>query len=525
MKAGLPNTPSKEVYLTNLLKAGDRVGVDPQTISWEAASKLRESLETAKLQLSLVEENLVDAIWEERPARKLQPIYHLPETYSGRSFTDKIKCIRDHLESTRMWGFLVTALDDIAWLFNLRGSDIECNPNFFSYALVTRSGSGARLYVEEAMLTDEARKHLEGITIRPYRAIFDELQGLRGEIEKSGQKLLVSGSCNAALVERIGTSLVVLGRSPVTMEKAIKNAVELEGFRRCHLRDAVALVRYFAWLEEQLSTGSSGQIDEVDGADRLQAFRQEGEHFKGLSFDTISGSGPNGAIIHYKPEKPSAAPITRDQVYLCDSGGQYLDGTTDVTRTLHFGEPTDEEREGFTRVLLGHIALDRAVFPAGTTGFMLDVLARSPLWEAGLDYRHGTGHGVGHFLNVHEGPHSISFHVRSNEVPLKPGMLVTNEPGLYLDGKFGIRIENILIVRPADTPNNFGGVQFYRFENVTIVPICTRLMDTRLMEERDIAWVNAHHQKCWERLSPLLTADQRALTWLRKETLPISKAR
>jgi Xaa-Pro aminopeptidase len=270
-----------------------------------------------------------------------------------------------------------------------------------------------------------------------------------------------------------------------------------------------------------LKNGKS--IDEVDGANCLFNFRQEEKDFKGLSFDTISGSGPNGAIIHYKPEKPSAAKITMDQMYLCDSGGQYLDGTTDVTRTLHFGNPSKEEMECFTRVLLGHIALDQAVFPTGTTGFMLDCLARLPLWQAGLDYRHGTGHGVGHFLNVHEGPQSISFHVKSNETSLIPGMTVTNEPGFYSDGRFGIRIENVLIVEEANTPNNFGNVKFNRFENLTMVPIQTKLMDVGLMMERDIGWVNEHHQKCWERVSPLLEKDPLALEYLRRETRPISK--
>lgn len=261
--------------------------------------------------------------------------------------------------------------------------------------------------------------------IRPYTEIFEDLKGLRGELEKSGEKLLISsGSCNAALVNSVGVELTVAKASPVQAEKAIKNSVELAGLRKCHLRDAVALVRYFCWLENQLKAGKI--IDEVDGSDKLLEFRQEEEHFKGMSFDTISGAGPNGAIIHYKPAKPSAAKITIDQLYLCDSGGQYLDGTTDVTRTVHFGQPSAQEKDSFTRVLLGNIALDRAVFPVGTTGFMLDCLARLPLWQIGLDYRHGTGHGVGHFLNVHEGPQSISFHVRSNDVPLKSGMTITN---------------------------------------------------------------------------------------------------
>lgn len=406
-------------------------------------------------------------------------------------------------------------------LFNLRGSDISCNPCFFSYALV--STDRACLFLNHENLTHDAKERLslDKVDIYPYEAIFDHLQALRSPLEAAEAKMLISASCNAALVKRIGAGNVVSKSSPIEQEKAIKNAVEIEGLRQCHIRDAAALVRYFAWLEEQLNMGAT--VDEVDGADKLEAFRSEGENFKGLSFDTISGSGPNGAIIHYKPERPSASRITKDALYLCDSGAQYLDGTTDVTRTVHFGSPTREEKEAFTRVLLGHIALDRAVFPAGTTGFMLDCLARHSLWEAGLDYRHGTGHGVGHFLNVHEGPQSISFHIRSHETALRPGMTVTNEPGFYADGKFGIRIENVLVVKEADTPNRFGGVAFHAFENLTMAPIQTKLMDLSLMTEKDIAWVNQHHSTVWDRVFPLLNNDPRALQYLRRETLPISK--
>jgi Xaa-Pro aminopeptidase len=291
----------------------------------------------------------------------------------------------------------------------------------------------------------------------------------------------------------------------------------MEGFRQCHIRDAAALCSYFAWLEEQLATGAV--IDEVDGADRLEAFRRAQPQCVGLSFDTISGSGPNGAIIHYKPERPTAARITTDRLYLCDSGGQYLDGTTDVTRTVHFGSPSDEERDRFTRVLKGNISLNRAVFPTGTTGLMLDTLARMPLWRLGLDYRHGTGHGVGHYLNVHEGPQNISFRPSSNETPLRPGMTITDEPGFYLDGQYGIRIENVLLVSPAETPFNFGGVGYLTFENITMVPIQKKLIDTKLLDAEEITWINEHHAECWEKVSPLL--EGAAKEWLRRETTPL----
>lgn len=520
MKAGLPETPSKEDFLGKVLPPDSRIGVDAQTVSHDAAVKLKEALDKHKVKLNLLEENLVDMIWADRPRRDLQSIFHLSSNYSGQEWKDKVASLQKYLVENKFWGFVVSALDEVAWLFNLRGSDIECNPNFFSYSLITQSGP-ARIYLDDSKLTTEARNHLNGVLIRPYDSIFTDIQGFRGEIEKSGNKLLISGTCNAALVERVGAELIISRRSPVELEKAMKNAVEVAGLKSAHLKDAAALIRYFAWLENELKHGAD--IDEVDGADKLLQYREQGADFKGMSFPTISGAGPNGAIIHYKPEKPSAAKITLDQLYLCDSGGQYLDGTTDVTRTLHFGMPTAEEKDRFTRVLLGHIALDRVIFPTGTTGFMLDCLARMYLWEAGLDYRHGTGHGVGHFLNVHEGPQSISFHIRANEVAFKPGMTITNEPGFYLDGRYGIRIENVLIVKEAKTENNFGEVKFLQFENITMVPISTNLMDTNLMTEKDIKWVNDHHERCWDLVSPLLQNDKLALEWLRKETLPIRK--
>lgn len=381
------------------------------------------------------------------------------------------------------------------------------------------------LYMNASKLTPEAMAHLEGakVKLRPYGAIFDDLKSRRSGLEKTREKMLISSTCNAALVGRLGVENIESQRSPIEKTKAIKNKTEQEGLRKCHVRDAAALVRYLAWIEAQLRNGAD--IDEVSGSDKLESFRAENEHFKGLSFDTISGSGPNGAIIHYKANRAdgNVRKITTKELYLCDSGAQYLDGTTDVTRTLHFGEPTAEEKDSFTRVLLGHISLDRVVFPVGTTGLMLDSLARMHLWQVGLDYRHGTGHGVGHYLNVHEGPQSISFHPRSQETPLLDGMTITNEPGFYLDGKFGIRIENVLLVQSAVTRNNFGGTKFLRFENLTMVPIQTKLIDLALMTDKDVDWVNAHHEKCWKAVSPLLQHDQLALEWLHRETRPITK--
>lgn len=289
--------------------------------------------------------------------------------------------------------------------------------------------------------------------------------------------------------------------------------------RACHIRDGAALVQYFAWLEQKLLANE--KIDEVESSDRLEQFRAAQEHYVGLSFATISSTGPNGAIIHYKPEKETCKVIDPNAIYLCDSGGQYLDGTTDVTRTFHFGTPTAYEKRCFTRVLQGHIAIDQAVFPKGTTGYLLDPFARQYLWKDGLNFLHGTGHGVGSFLNVHEGPHGIGIRVSYNDTPLAAGMTVTDEPGYYEDGKFGIRIENVIIVKEADTPNNFGGRGYLGFEHVTIAPIGRNLIDVDLLSPSERKWVNDYHQECLTKLTPLIAHDELATAWLKKETLPI----
>ncbi|KAG2236006.1 hypothetical protein INT48_004336, partial [Thamnidium elegans] len=308
-------------------------------------------------------------------------------------------------------------------------------------------------------------------------------------------------------------------RSFITDRKAIKTPEELSGMRACHLRDGAALIHYFAWLEQKLLSGE--KLDEVDAADRLEQFRAAQEHFVGLSFATISSSGSNGAIIHYKPEKETCKVIDPTQIYLCDSGGQYFDGTTDVTRTFHFGTPTDYEKRCFTRVLQGHIAIDEAIFPKGTTGYLLDPFARQALWKDGLNFLHGTGHGVGSFLNVHEGPHGIGIRPHFNDTALAAGMTVTDEPGYYEDGKFGIRIENVILVKDVDTPNNFGGRGYLGFEHITIVPIGLNLINVELLSPSEIKWINEYHQECLAKLMPLIADDPLAVDWLKKETVPI----
>ncbi|KAG1225470.1 hypothetical protein G6F35_003399 [Rhizopus arrhizus] len=465
-----------------------------------------------------IQENLVDAAWgEERPKAPKDKIFVQPIQYSGKAVQDKLKELRDHIVEKKAYGTVVSALDEIAWLYNVRGSDIECNPVFFSYSVVTESE--AILYIDLDKVTDEVKAHLDAsqVTLRPYSEFFEALSEIK--LKLGEKKLLVNNKTSLAVEVAVGEDNVIEERSFITDAKAIKTKEELDGMRACHIRDGAALVQYFAWLEQKLLADE--KIDEVESSDRLEQFRAAQEHYVGLSFATISSTGPNGAIIHYKPEKETCKVIDPNAIYLCDSGGQYLDGTTDVTRTFHFGTPTAYEKRCFTRVLQGHIAIDQAVFPKGTTGYLLDPFARQYLWKDGLNFLHGTGHGVGSFLNVHEGPHGIGVRVSYNDTPLAAGMTVTDEPGYYEDGKFGIRIENVIIVKEADTPNNFGGRGYLGFEHVTIAPIGRNLIDVDLLSPSERKWVNDYHQECLTKLGPLIAHDELATAWLKKETLPI----
>ncbi|KAI9308768.1 peptidase M24, structural domain-containing protein [Cunninghamella echinulata] len=519
MKQGLPGVPTWQEYLVKNIPAGSRIGLDPTLITALDAKHLSAQLETVGSTLVPIHENLVDIAWggARPPAPHHKVIVH-PIEFSGKTHQDKITELQGHIKEKNAHGVVVSALDEIAWLFNLRGSDIECNPVFISYAIVTQDE--ATLFVRLDKITDEVKEHLGShVTIKPYSAFFDELKKLSPLLEQSKQKLLVDAKTSLAVEVTVGEAHLLEGRPFITDAKAIKNEVELKGMRECHIRDGAALVQYFAWLEKQLKAGVV--LDEVDGADRLEQFRAAQPHFVGLSFDTISSTGSNGAIIHYKPEKGECKVIDPKLIYLCDSGGQYKDGTTDVTRTLHFGEPTAYEKRCFTRVLQGHIAVDAAVFPKGTSGFLIDPFARLPLWKDGLNFLHGTGHGVGSFLNVHEGPHGIGIRIAYNDTPLAAGMTVTDEPGYYEDGQFGIRIENVLVVRDANTPNNFGGRGYLGFEHVTVVPIGQNLIDIDLLSPDEKKWVNDYHQLCKEKLEPLLKDDSDALAWLHRETQPI----
>ncbi|KAJ3025590.1 UNVERIFIED_CONTAM: hypothetical protein HDU68_006959 [Siphonaria sp. JEL0065] len=519
-KSGLSGVPSKEEWLNKVLEPNSKVGIDPKLVTLPAARTLVDSLKPSSHSLVSVTENLVDLVWgDDRPGFPMNEVKPLDVKFAGKTAEEKLKNVRAAIEKKDTWGFVVTGLDEIAWLFNLRGNDIVCNPVFFAYALVTLDS--AILYIHESKLTAATKAALtSSVEIRPYDQIFEDLKTF-GQSNKD-KKLWADPRCSLALQDALGgPQLITESTSPITKFKAIKNATEIQGFRDCHIRDGASLVQYFAWLENELVMKKNISISEVDGADKLEWFRSQRENFVGLSFDTISSTGANGSIIHYKPEHGTCKIISADEMYLCDSGAQYLDGTTDCTRTHHFGTPTAFEKEAYTRVLKGHIQIDLAVYPRGISGYILDVLARTALWRAGLDFRHGTGHGVGHYLNVHEGPHGIGMRIAYNDVALEPGMTVTNEPGYYEDGKFGIRIENVMVVKEAETPYDFGGKGSLGFEHVTVVPISTRLVDVGLLLPEEREWLNRYHEEVYTKVSPLLVGDELALKWLEKETRAI----
>ncbi|KAG9196213.1 putative Xaa-Pro aminopeptidase P [Alternaria panax] len=526
LKQGIQDVPTIQEWTADQAEGGKVVGVDPSVVTAADARKLAEKIRKKGGEYKAIDDNLVDLVWgDQRPARPSEKVITQPEKYSGKSFDDKIEDLRKELEKKKSLGFVVSMLDEVAWLFNLRGSDIPYNPVFFSYAVVT--STAATLYVDESKLPEDVKKHLgDKVTIRPYEAIFGDVTALSKELFEasdkadSPKKFLTSNRASWALNKALGgDEKVEETRSPVGDAKAVKNEVELEGMRQCHVRDGAALSEYFAWLEDQL-INKKATLDEVDGADKLEEIRKKHDMFMGLSFDTISSTGPNAAVIHYKPEKGECAVIDPKAIYLCDSGAQYRDGTTDTTRTLHFTEPTDMERKAYTLVLKGNMALERVKFPKGTTGFALDVLARQFLWAEGLDYRHGTGHGVGSFLNVHEGPIGIGTRVQYSEVSLAVGNVVSDEPGYYEDGKFGIRIENMVMVREVETKHKFGDKPYLGFEHVTMTPHCRNLVDMSLLTEDEKSFINEYHQEVYEKTSKFFDNDSLTLEWLKRETAP-----
>jgi Xaa-Pro aminopeptidase len=513
-RMGDPGVPAIEEFLASRLKRGDILGADPQVVSLHRCASLEKALAPQGARLKLIGKNLVDLIWKDRPKPSLEPIRVLPTKYAGETVPSKLRRLRKAMEERSVDAHLLTTLDAVAWLCNIRGRDVEFNPVVVAYALVT--GKEATLFTRLEKVSLETMKKLgPDVAVRPYGEISNAL----GRLGAAKARVWIDGeTVNRWAVDLLKGADLVTDRSPVAMMKSRKNAAEIEGMRACHVRDGVAVVRFLKWLEDRLRRGKNGGITEISAADRLEEFRAEGDLYQGLSFRTISGYGAHGAIIHYSVSPESDVPLKHEGIYLVDSGGQYLDGTTDITRTVLLGKKvTKEQKDRFTRVLQGHIALARAKFPNGVSGIRLDTLARVPLWNRGLDYNHGTGHGVGSYLNVHEGPQSIN-PKKDTGAPLEAGNVLSNEPGYYEPGAYGFRIESlVLVVEEKGLSRN--GRPFLRFETLTMCPIDRRLIDVTLLDERESAWVDAYHKTVFRSLSPRLGPDDRA--WLKRACAPL----
>ena len=442
-------------------------------------------------------------IWTNQPPIPTTPIEVHSLEYAGESTTSKLSRIRMALRSLHADGMLVSALDDIAWTLNLRGSDVHCNPVFVSYLLIDTKTT--TLFINDEKLTPEVRAYLtaQGVQTAPYNHIKDALRNYN-----EYNILLDPNVISYTLFKQVRTQEIVRASSPIPAMKAIKNEIEVEGFRRAMIRDGVALVKFLRWLQTAVV---KGQETEISVAEKLTALRAEQPLFRGISFDTIAGYEAHGAIVHYEATPETDVPLKPNGFLLLDSGAQYQDGTTDITRTIALGELTEEQREIYTLVLKGHIQLELAKFPSGASGTQIDALAREAMWRKGFNFLHGTGHGVGSFLNVHEGPHQIRMEYRP--APLLPFMTVTDEPGLYLEGKFGVRIENILLIKPYMT-TAFG--EFLQMEPLTLCPIDTAPIVREMLLDEEVDWLNGYHQYVFDKLSPYLQGAD--LDWLRAAT-------
>jgi Xaa-Pro aminopeptidase len=509
-RQGVKGVPTMSAWLAQHLKKGQGVGVDPRLLSRAGAADLRGAVEGAGGKLKLLEDNLVDRIWADRPAPSKSPIEALPDELTGEPTRSKLRRLRKLMQERRVDAHVLTALDAIAWLFNIRGQDVDHNPVAIAYAIVERER--VCLFIDEDKVPRDVRRALGRCDLRPYEAMGPEL----ARLARARSRVWIDGrTVNAWVLQKLGGCDLVVEASPIALMKAHKNAAEVAGMKAAHHRDGRALVRFLCWLEGAVPAGG---VTELSAAARLRELRAEGERFRGESFSTIAAYAGHGAIVHYRPSEETSAALRPEGIFLLDSGGQYLDGTTDVTRTVLLGgEPTAEQRDRFTRVLKGHIGIARCRFPAGTAGRQIDVLARLALWAAGLDYAHGTGHGVGAYLNVHEGPQAIS-PTRCIGIPLEEGNILSNEPGFYKEGEYGIRIEN-LILTVRDEELSRADAPFLRFEPITLCPIERRLIDPALLDEPERQWLNDYHRRVREELSPeLIPLEQ---SWLEWATEPI----
>lgn len=514
MKMGEEGVPAVEEFIEQHMPEGGCLGCDGRTIHAEEGKRYEAMLKTKGGCLEYAED-LAGKIWTDRPEMSKEPVYLLDTKYAGQTREEKLGAVREAMKKAGANIHIISSIDDIVWLLNIRGNDIVYNPVVLSYVLLTPDK--AEFYVQEEAVGEEVRAELEkaGIVLRPYFAVYEEAKKLQ-----SSDKVLLEEICtNYALYKNIlETTEIISETNPAAVLKGNKNQVEMENIRLAHIKDAKAMCRFIYWLKQNVK---SGEVTEYSAAQKSLEFRKEDPDCLDLSFETICAYGANAAMCHYAPTETDFARVEPKGFFLIDSGGQYWQGTTDITRTIAVGELTQEQKEHFTLVLQGHIRLAMAKFQYGCSGANLDVLARGPLWERGLDFNHGTGHGVGYLLNVHEGPQNINWRVRANgrrgnTTPLEEGMLTSNEPGLYLEGAYGIRTENLLLCQKAEK-NQYG--QFMKFENVTWVPYEREAILPEMLTKAELQWLNDYHQKVCELIGPML--DEAERSWLKEATAPI----
>ena len=503
----VPHTPEYVDWLIESMPEGAAVGVEASLYSVQTYRFLRKKFKAKGLELKFLK-NFLSGVWNDRPELPKEPIFELEVKYAGMARKDKINAICDMISEQGIRWFLGTALDDIAWIFNLRGSDVEFNPVFLAYALISKEKT--YLFVDQDKLSPAMKSALESdhVVIKNYDQISELLGGIKDTI------LLDPKLTTMDLYQELNTDLIKEGPSVATQLKGAKNETEIANTRKAMVQDGIALTKLYRWLESQFD---SKQTTEYHIGQQLADFRSQQEGYYGESFPAIVGFKGNGAIVHYRASEKGAATLDDEGMLLLDSGGQYRNGTTDITRTTFFGTPTTEHKRAYTAVLKGHIGLAQIHFPKGTKGYQIEVLAREHLWKAGLNYGHGTGHGVGYFLNVHEGPQSISSGANGKAaVVLEKGMVTSNEPGFYKEGAFGIRIENLVLV-VEDKKTDFG--EFLKFETLTLFPISTKLIEFSMLSKDEVAWLNAYHARVYEGLSPQLNAEEQA--WLRDKCQPV----
>lgn len=507
-KMALPETPSIPDFLLHELQSGQTVGADGLTYSVAEAEKLEKTLRRKDIKLE-TSDDLIDLIWKDRPAVPANPLFEMPIELSGKSVREKLDEINNRLHKEGADCCILAALDEVAWTFNIRGTDVTYNPVVISYAFVSEDESV--LFIDPKKVTAEAAENLkkEGVVLADYTLI----QKYLSRLPENSSVFIDPAKTNISLYNALPKGCTIIeGITPANHLKSIKNETEIKGFRNAVVKDGIALTRFYIWLEKQLAAGQ--KVTELSASAKLTALRAEQPQYIMDSFESITGYAGHGAIVHYAPTPETDVELKPESLLLMDSGAQYLDGTTDITRTVALGEPTEQMKKDFTRTLKGMIGIAKCKFPAGIRGCLIDVFARKALWDAGINYLHGTCHGIGHCLNVHEGPQSIR--MEENPVPLKPGMVMSDEPAMYRTGEYGIRTENMILIR-EDSETEYG--KFLGFDTLTLCYIDTKLIVVPMLSAREHTWINKYHQMVYDLLSPHLNEEEKA--WLKEKTAEI----